>query len=120
LKEGRQPVTERSPNRGWTFITSHAQVLLALAQRPDARVREIAETAGITERYAYRVLYDLQQAGYVERRRRGRCNLYRVNADLALRDAMVEDLSVRTLLSLMRAPDDRDLVAALAPARRSA
>jgi DNA-binding IclR family transcriptional regulator len=118
LKEGRQPVTERSPNRGWTFITSHAQVLLALAQRPDARVREIAETVGITERYAYRVLYDLQQAGYVERRRRGRCNLYRVNADLALHDAMVEDLSVRTLLSLMRAPDDRDLVAALAPARR--
>ncbi len=95
-------------------------MLLALAERPDVRVREIAEAAGITERYAYRVLDDLQQAGYVERRRRGRCNLYRVNADLALRDAMVEDQSVRTLLSLIRAPDDRDLVAALAPASRSA
>jgi DNA-binding IclR family transcriptional regulator len=83
-------------------------------------VREIAETAGITERYAYRVLDDLQQAGYVERRRRGRCNVYRVNADLELRDAMVEDQSVRTLLNLIRPSDDGDLVAALSPRRRSA
>jgi len=38
-------------------------VLLAVARDPDLRVREIAEAAGITERYAYRVLRDLQTAG---------------------------------------------------------
>src|SRR5438034_6729387 len=39
--------------RGWTFITNHAQVLLAIAHRPQLRVAEIAEAAEITERYAY-------------------------------------------------------------------
>jgi DNA-binding IclR family transcriptional regulator len=57
-------------------------VLLAVARDPDLRVREIAEAAEITERYAYRVLSDLQKAGYVHRDRRGRCNRYRVTPAL--------------------------------------
>jgi DNA-binding IclR family transcriptional regulator len=91
---------EQSPPRGWTFITHHAQVLLAVAADPDLRVKEIAEAADITERYAYRLLSDLQETGYVHRVRRGRCNRYRVNADLALGDPGVEEQSTRELLRL--------------------
>lgn len=91
---------EQFPPRGWTFITRHAQVLLAVAADPDLRVKEIAEAADITERYAYRVLSDLQEAGYVNRGRRGRCNRYRVNAELALGDPVVEEQSIRELLQL--------------------
>jgi DNA-binding transcriptional ArsR family regulator len=91
---------ERFPTRGWSFITPHAQVLLAVAADPDLRVKEIAEAADITERYAYRVLSDLQEAGYVHRVRRGRCNRYRVNAELALGDPVVEEQSIRGLLQL--------------------
>jgi len=85
----------------WTFITNHAQVLLALVQRPDLRVREIAAAAEITERYAYRILRDLQSAGYVERRRVGRCNLYRVNPNLPLGDPVVEDHRLWELMRLI-------------------
>lgn len=91
---------EQFPPRGWTFITPHAQVLLAVAADPDLRVKEIAEAADITERYAYRLLSDLQEAGYVRRLRRGRCNRYRVNPDLALGDPVVEEQSIRELLRL--------------------
>ena len=91
---------ERFPTRGWSFITHHAQVLLAVAADPDLRVKEIAEAADITERYAYRLLSDLQEAGYVHRVRRGRCNRYRVNAELALGDPVVEEQSIRALLQL--------------------
>ena len=91
---------ERFPTRAWSFITHHAQVLLAVAANPDLRVKEIAEAADITERYAYRVLSDLQEAGYVHRVRRGRCNRYRVNAELALGDPVVEEQSIRGLLQL--------------------
>jgi DNA-binding transcriptional ArsR family regulator len=87
--------------RGWTFITNHAQVLLALAQKPDLRVKEIATAASITERYAYRMLRDLEDAGYVERRREGRCNLYRVHPELAIGDPVVEEQSLRELLRLI-------------------
>ncbi len=63
MEPGKRPAFERFPPRGWSFLTGHAQVLLAVARDPDLRVREIAEAAGITERYAYRVLRDLQTAG---------------------------------------------------------
>lgn len=86
--------------RGWTFITNHGQVLLAVAHKPDRRVREIAAAAGITERYAYRMLRDLQSGGYVERRRVGRCNVYRIHSELAIGDPLVEEQSLRELLRI--------------------
>jgi DNA-binding IclR family transcriptional regulator len=95
------PRFPRTPPHAWTFITNHAQVLLALAQRPDARVREIAAAAEITERYAFRILRDLQDAGYVERRRVGRCNLYRINPSLPLGDPVVEHHRLGELLRLI-------------------
>lgn len=116
----RRPAAEFAPPRGWTFITNHAQVLLAIARDPHARVREIAEAVEITERYAYRLLGDLQKAGYVRRIRHGRRNEYRLNPDLPLGDPVLEEQSLGELLRLIARKDSRDLVAALAPTRRSA
>jgi DNA-binding MarR family transcriptional regulator len=48
------------------------EVLLVVAREPSVGVNEIADGARITERYAYRLLSDLQKAGYVRRRRNGR------------------------------------------------
>ncbi len=121
LLNARRPrLVERSTTRGWTFLTNHAQVLLAIAQNPDLRVREIAGATGITERYAYRVLGDLQSAGYVDRVRHGRCNLYRVNPDLPLGDPVVEPQSLRELLRLIGHGKRSEQVPALASRRRSA
>jgi DNA-binding transcriptional ArsR family regulator len=108
------------PTRRWTFITNHARVLVAVAQNPTMRVSEIAEATGITERYAYRVLSDLQKAGYVDRGRHGRRNLYRVKPDLALGDPGVEEHSLPELLGLAVHRDSGELLAALAPRRHSA
>ena len=102
MTESREPLSvEPSLARGWTFLTNHAQVLLAVAQKPDARVREIAVAAGITERHAYRMLRDVQDAGYVERRRDGRCNVYRIHPEMAIGDPVVEEQSLRALLRLI-------------------
>jgi DNA-binding IclR family transcriptional regulator len=65
------------------------------------RVTDIAAAAGITERHAYRMLRDLQDAGYVERRRDGRCNVYRIHPELAIGDPVVEEQSLRELLRLI-------------------
>ncbi len=110
----------RPPARGWTFITNHAQVLLAVAQQPDVRVREIAAAADITERYAYRMLRDLQDTGYVERRREGRCNLYRINPDLAIGDPIVEEQSLRKLLRLIGTRESDEVQGTVAWSRRPA
>jgi len=92
--------------RSWTFITSHAQVLLAVARNPAVTVAQLAATVKITERSAYRILADLQKAGYVRRRRLGRHNAYEIDRSLPLRDPTVENESVRDLLSLGTDADD--------------
>jgi hypothetical protein len=97
---------EPSFTRGWTFITPHTQVLLAVAQKPDLRVTDIAGATGITERHAYRMLRDLQDAGYVERRRDGRCNVYRIHPELAIGDPVLEEQSLRELLRLINGEGD--------------
>jgi DNA-binding MarR family transcriptional regulator len=99
--EARHVPTDLSTLRSWTFITSHAQVLLAVARHPEASVVEIAEAAEITERSTYRLLADLQQAGYVGRSRKGRQNRYEINRALPLRDATIEHGLVRDLLKLV-------------------
>ena len=46
-------------------------------------------------------LQGLQDAGYVERRRDGRCNVYRIHPELAIGDPVVEQQSLRELLRLI-------------------
>lgn len=57
--------------RAWAFITNHAQVLLAIARNPRARVQDLAATVQLTDRAVYRILADLQKAGYLTREKHG-------------------------------------------------
>jgi PAS domain S-box-containing protein len=66
------------------FFTNHLQVLSALAQRPDLRLRDIAREVGITERATQRIITELIEAGYLARTRVGARNRYAVNADAPL------------------------------------
>ena len=53
----------------WSFLTSHARVLLLVAHDPGVRLRDIAASLGITERSAFSIITDLVEAGYVIRRK---------------------------------------------------
>jgi hypothetical protein len=99
------PSSDLRALRSWTFITNHAQVLLAVARDPAATVAQLAVAAQITERSAYRILADLQRAGYVQRRKLGRHNAYEINPSLPLRDPTLEKESVRDLLRLVTDAD---------------
>jgi DNA-binding MarR family transcriptional regulator len=65
--------------QAWTFLTNHGHVLLAIARDPTARLRDIADGIGITERAAQAIVADLEAAGYLQRVRVGRRNHYTVN-----------------------------------------
>jgi DNA-binding IclR family transcriptional regulator len=49
----------------WSFLTSHARVLMCIAHDPGARLRDIAAGPGITERSAHGIVTDLAETGYV-------------------------------------------------------
>lgn len=91
--------------RGWTFVTNHTQVLLCIAADPDVRLRDIAESVGITVGSAQRILADLIEAGYVEREREGRRNRYLINFELPMRHEAQEGHEIGDLLDLLRQPD---------------
>ncbi|HEY5630029.1 MAG TPA: helix-turn-helix domain-containing protein [Candidatus Limnocylindrales bacterium] len=82
----------------WTFLTSHAHVLLCVAADPGMRVRDIAEAVGITERAALRVLHDLVEAGYVTSERIGRRNRYRLQPEVPMRHPMERATPVGVLI----------------------
>ena len=86
--------------RGWTFLTNHAHVLLCLTRTPDARVKDVAEQVGISERMVQLVLNDLEEAGYLARRRIGRRNVYDVIGG-PLRHPMEQEHQVNELLAVL-------------------
>ena len=52
-----------SSAREWTFLSNHGHVLLALAQDPQARMRDVATAVGITERAVQLIVRDLEDGG---------------------------------------------------------
>lgn len=85
----------------WTFLTNYGHVLLAIARDPDARLRDIAATVGITERAAQAIVGDLVDAGYLARTRTGRRNRYELHPEAPMRHPASAGHSVGTLLSVL-------------------
>ena len=52
----------------WTFLSNYAHVLVCLAENPEARLRDVAERVGITERSAQRLITHLVEASILTRR----------------------------------------------------
>lgn len=65
--------------RTWGFLTNHAHALIQIARNPRSTVREIALTAGITERATHAILRDLREAGIVSSQRDGRQNVNHID-----------------------------------------
>ena len=89
------------------FLSNHAHVLLCITRDPNARVRDIAETVGITERAAQRILSDLIAEGYATATKVGRRNQYEVNRGGRLRHPFFRDLSVGPLLDMLNTGERR-------------
>jgi DNA-binding IclR family transcriptional regulator len=86
----------------WTFLTNHTQVLLCIARDEDVRLRDVAQSVGITERAAQRIVADLVEAGYVERLRVGRRNRYVINSNVEMRHQAQLGHQIGDLLELLR------------------
>jgi DNA-binding MarR family transcriptional regulator len=87
-------------------------VLVCIARNPEIRIRDVADLVGITERAAQRIIADLVEAGYVERKRVGRRNQYLVKTGLKMRHPLQQTHEIGELLDLLLAPiapDDSEL-----------
>lgn len=89
------------PSRRWTFLTNHGHTLVCIARDPDARLRDIAEHVGITERAAQAIVGDLVAEGFLTRQRIGRRNRYRIDRSRALRHALEAEATIGAVLDVL-------------------
>ncbi|HLM90256.1 MAG TPA: helix-turn-helix domain-containing protein [Streptosporangiaceae bacterium] len=89
----------------WSFLTSHARVLMCIAHDPGARLRDIAAGLGITERSAYGIVTELTEAGYVVKQKDGRRNRYQIQAHLPLPEPTSRERTVGEILALLAGTD---------------
>jgi hypothetical protein len=85
----------------FSLVTNHGRVLASIAAHPDARLRDIAATVGITERTAHQIVSDLERAGYLTRTRVGRRNRYQLDGQATIPTPRVRALTVGQLLGLL-------------------
>jgi len=89
-----------SDSRPWTFLSNYAHVLVCLAEDPTARLRDVGDRVGITERAAMRIVKHLEEADVLIKERNGRRNRYQINMSKALRHPIESHGTVGALLQM--------------------
>lgn len=95
------PVTNGGTGSAWTLLTGHGHVLVAIAKNPEARIRDLSEDAGLTERATQTIIGDLESAGYITRHRKGRRTTYTIHPERGFRHQSQEGLIVGPFLELL-------------------
>jgi hypothetical protein len=104
-KTEEKPVTGRVlPEFG--FLTNHGKTLLLIAHDQRIRIRDMADLLHITERATQRIVADLDKAGYLDRKREGRRNVYSVRTDAPLGLPIQRDVDIGSLLAVVLAQDE--------------
>jgi len=109
VARGRRPQPVRSAgrrchragHRTGTFLSNHAHVLVCIAADPEARMRDVAERVGVTERAVQRIVAELEEGGYLVRHKEGRRNRYDVTPSRPLRHPLERHCMTDALLGMV-------------------
>ncbi len=85
----------------WTLFSNHGHVLVVLSRDPDARLRDVAQIVGITERAVQKIVRDLQDGGLVGVTKHGRRNRYRLRLNQPLRHTLEAHCTIGELLEMV-------------------
>ncbi len=83
--------------RKWNFLSNYGLVLTHLFQNPRATLREIALGTTLTERAVYQIVRDLEEGGFIGKKRVGRRNIYTINEGHLFDYPIYGDLNVAQL-----------------------
>ncbi len=100
---GGGPAAEKPLGHQWTFFSNYGHVLVALADDPEARLRDLAERVGITERAVVRLLGEMEEADVITRSRSGRRNTYAINRSVRLRHPIEQHCTAGDVIDMVQA-----------------
>ncbi|WP_074713117.1 helix-turn-helix transcriptional regulator [Arthrobacter alpinus] len=89
----------------WGFLTNHLHALYCVALHPGIRIREIADSVGVQERAAHRIVADLVAGGYLTRRRVGSRNFYELHPNQPIRREGLDEVAVGEILDVLLRPE---------------
>lgn len=99
----------KSASASWTFFSNYAHVLICIVREPTIRLRDIADKVGITERAVQKIVFELEEAGAIEKHREGRRNHYSVDLSFPLRHEVEHHIAIGDILKpIMRGAQHRD------------
>jgi DNA-binding MarR family transcriptional regulator len=82
----------------WAFLSNHGRVFVYIAKHPKSTTELISREVGLSQRWVQKIIVELEEAGYVARRKEGRCNRYIVHPELPMRHRLERDHAVGDLL----------------------
>jgi DNA-binding Lrp family transcriptional regulator len=74
---------------------------MCLAIDPEARLRDVADRVGITERAVQKIVADLEAGGVITRERIGRRNRYELHTQAQLRHPIESHRTIGDLIGLV-------------------
>jgi len=77
----------------WTFLSNHGRVFEYIVSHEATSTDIMAHEIGITQRVVFMILKDLENDGYITRKKIGRCNHYEIHADLPMWHQLNNELS---------------------------
>ena len=92
----------RAVAKKWNFLSNYGLVLTHVFQNPRATLREIARGTDLTERAVYQIVRDLEERGFIEKKRVGRRNIYTVNEAALFSYPLYGTLNVAQMITALR------------------
>ncbi len=86
----------------WNFLSNYGLVLTHLFQNPRATLREIARGTDLTERAVYQIVRDLEEGGFIEKKRVGRRNIYTINEGALFGYPVYGELNIAQMITALR------------------
>ena len=86
----------------WNFLSNYGLVLTHLFQNPRATLREIALGTNLTERAVYHIVRDLEEGGFIEKKRVGRRNIYTINEGALFDYPVYGELNIAQMITALR------------------
>ena len=86
----------------WNFLSNYGLVLTHLFQNARATLREIARGTDLTERAVYQIVRELEESGFIGKKRVGRRNVYTINESALFSFPVYQGLNVAQMATALR------------------
>lgn len=82
----------------WTFLSNHGRVLIYIFNNPKSTTEEISRETELSQRGVQKIITELETAGYIAHKKKGRRNHYTVNAELPMRHHLEQNHMVGDII----------------------